>query len=127
MMMENRRGVDGVDGDGPNRNGLSDRRRRRARDGRHDGACSSSVKAARRRRWRIAAAASASTATAQIAMSGTTGVGARAMASATTRATHPLLSELRALNLCPTAPRRGLNAVHLVHLAKCLDKATSLA
>ena len=94
--METRGGFDRVDGEGPSRNGRGKRRRRRARDGRRDGACSSSVKAARRRRWRIAAAASASTATAQIAMGGATGVGVRATASTTARATHPLLSELRA-------------------------------
>ena len=63
-MMENRGGVDGVDGDGPNRDGAA------------------------------------------------TGVGARAMASATTRATHPLLSELRA-NDCPTAVRRRGGAEHM--------------
>ena len=41
--METRVGLDRVDGDGPNRNGRSDRRRRRARDGRRDGACNTYV------------------------------------------------------------------------------------
>ena len=41
-MMENRGRVVRVDGDGPNRNGRSDWLRR-ARDGRHDDACNTSV------------------------------------------------------------------------------------
>ena len=57
MMMEDRGGVDRVDGDGPNRDGAA------------------------------------------------TGVGARATADTTARATHPWISPLHA-NDCPTAVRR---------------------
>ena len=51
MMMENRVGLVRVDGDGPNHNGRSDRRRRRARDGRRDGACNTTVDIVAARQW----------------------------------------------------------------------------